>query len=228
MSEEQGKMIVLSGLAGAGKDSLADVLVEEHRYRKFSLSDKMKRFCEDVFGWSEDQLWGPSKFRNEPDPTWTRPCKACRGFGTIEIELMGTVNPQKCPQCDGTKTLNDNSPRRVLQLLGDEWGRQMIHPDIWTRTNRRQLQSYMDLGEKVVIVDARFQNDRNNLHEWFGAKRIHVVNTLLKPDSTEAWRAHGSENDQPSSDDMDMAFIIGEAWPFPSMSKLVEGMLGAL
>lgn len=63
-------IIGLTGLAGSGKDTVADVLQAHHRFAKVLLADPVKRICQDVFGWSYERLWGPSQNRNEPDPDW--------------------------------------------------------------------------------------------------------------------------------------------------------------
>jgi len=62
------KVLGLSGLAGAGKDYVADILCNEHGFVKVCYADPLKRICMDLFGWSEERLWGESKYRNQPDP----------------------------------------------------------------------------------------------------------------------------------------------------------------
>lgn len=214
--------IVLSGEAGAGKDSVANILVEKHGYEKFSLSDEMKRFCKRVFGWSDDQLWGPSHFRNEPDPKWARPCSRCDGSGTNHSFPI-----QGCSACEGEGTINDNSPRRVLQLLGDEWARQMIHPDIWTLSSKSRIESLLADGKRLVVNDARFHNDRWNLAMWFGAKRVDVRQSLRKQkvEDNQRWRMHASEQDRPDDDFVEYIINNDEEWPFVNLAARVEEML---
>ena len=47
------------------------------------------------------------------------------------------------------------SPRRLLQSLGTEWGRDMIHPEIWIMS----LMNRIDGTRDVVITDVRFNNE---------------------------------------------------------------------
>lgn len=63
-------IIGITGLAGSGKDTAADVLVKRFRFTRISLADDIKRICMGVFSWGEDRLWGPSERRNEPDPNY--------------------------------------------------------------------------------------------------------------------------------------------------------------
>ncbi len=60
-------IIGISGLAGSGKDTVADFLLEHDGFIKISLADPIKRFAMDVWEFSEEQLWGPSKYRNSLD-----------------------------------------------------------------------------------------------------------------------------------------------------------------
>ncbi len=60
-------IIGISGLAGSGKDTTADFLLEHEGFIKISLADPIKRFAMDVWEFSEEQLFGPSKNRNAPD-----------------------------------------------------------------------------------------------------------------------------------------------------------------
>lgn len=78
------KLIGIHGRAGAGKDTVADWLVRERGYVRVSLADPMKRFCAEVFGFSEEQLWGPSEHRNAPDARWDglTPRHALQQLGT--------------------------------------------------------------------------------------------------------------------------------------------------
>lgn len=218
-------MIVLSGEAGVGKDSIADLLCVHHGFQKFSLSTKMKRFAKDVFGFTEEQLTGPSHMRNKPDPRWARPCPRCKGTGSD----CSVFPIEGCHNCEGDGRINDNSPRRVLQLLGTEWGRDLIHPDIWTLSNREELDDLMCRNAtRVVVTDARFTNDRNNLHEWYSAHRVHVCSTVQNALANSEWRSHASENDGPTSEDIDFTFFNDEVWPFPSLEKLVSTMVEEL
>lgn len=49
------------------------------------------------------------------------------------------------------------SPRRLLQTIGTEWGRDTIHPDIWILATFRRI----DASEAAwsVITDVRFDNE---------------------------------------------------------------------
>lgn len=48
------------------------------------------------------------------------------------------------------------SPRRLMQTLGTEWGRQLINPDLWLILAKQLLLNY---GPGMVIADVRFENE---------------------------------------------------------------------
>lgn len=62
----------LIGHAGCGKDTFADHLVNKYGFCKVSFADPMKRFCKEVYDFSDEQLWGPSEKRNAGDPRYKR------------------------------------------------------------------------------------------------------------------------------------------------------------
>lgn len=78
------RIVGVTGRAGSGKDTIADWFVCERGYTKVALADPMKEFCRTAFGWSHDQLWGPSARRSEPDPRWNglTPRRALQQLGT--------------------------------------------------------------------------------------------------------------------------------------------------
>lgn len=63
------------------------------------------------------------------------------------------------------------SPRQLMQSLGTEWGRNLVHPDIWVKEALIRL---LECGPGMVIADVRFDNEA----EWVrirGGKLIHVT-----------------------------------------------------
>lgn len=77
------------------------------------------------------------------------------------------------------------SPRRMMQTLGTEWGRQLINPDLWIiMAHQRLLQN----GPGMVISDVRFENEAAWIRKH-GGRIIHVIRPEAK-----AVEAHASED----------------------------------
>ena len=88
-------MIVgIAGLKSARKSLLGEMLVERHGFRVVSLAAPIKRIVGELFGFTDQQLYGPSWAREEPHPTLKRP--------------------------DGQPL----TARYALQTLGTDWARQ--------------------------------------------------------------------------------------------------------
>lgn len=68
------------------------------------------------------------------------------------------------------------SPRRLLQTLGTDWGREMIHPEIWVVSALRRVRG------DTVITDVRFNNEAEAILARGGA----------------IWRVVGREIESPS------------------------------
>lgn len=87
------------------------------------------------------------------------------------------------------------SPRRMAQTLGTEWGRELIHPDIWVILAKGRWHILNAEGKgRMIIPDVRFRNEAEWIREEGGAL-IQLVRpeTLIIDNST-----HSSENGVPS------------------------------
>ena len=56
------------------------------------------------------------------------------------------------------------TPRRFLQLVGTEFGRNLIHPHLWVRSCLRRVEGHAN----VVISDCRFGNEARAIRERGG------------------------------------------------------------
>lgn len=142
------RILGVAGQAGSGKDTVADKLCTDRGFTKVALADPIKRFGKRVFGFTDQQLWGPSAYRNAVDPRFESP----EVWANVErqlyeyaldyvLELMPSVTEERAQTAvqDLTRwfhwlhaTYTKNlSPRIMLQALGTEWGRESVDPDIW-------------------------------------------------------------------------------------------------
>jgi hypothetical protein len=126
-------IIALCGLCGSGKDSVAEVLVRDHGFVRFSFASKLKDVVAAIFGWDRDMLEGGSEasraWREQEDRWWAE-----------RLSRPGLT------------------PRLVLQEIGTDALRRW-NDDIWIAAAERQLAG-MVAGRNVVISDCRFPNER--------------------------------------------------------------------
>lgn len=80
------------------------------------------------------------------------------------------------------------SPRRMMQTLGTEWGRQCIHPDLWLLVASLNVDELIARGRnRIVITDIRFDNEA----DWIRARGGTVLH--IRRPGAEPVAAHASE-----------------------------------
>lgn len=123
------RLIGITGLAGAGKDTLADALVYDRGATKYNFALPIKLALNAMFGWTMEQ-WNDREWKESP------------------LAWLG------------------KSPRQAAQTLGTEWGRELVHPDLWMLIGE---QSYFNHRRQTspgsfVIADVRFENEARMIH----------------------------------------------------------------
>jgi energy-coupling factor transporter ATP-binding protein EcfA2 len=86
-------------------------------------------------------------------------------FATPVKAIASIVGGSDCT----TKTDKNSTPptladtdltwRRLLQIVGTEFGRNMLHPEIWIRLAERTMDRELAKGNIVVFDDMRFENE---------------------------------------------------------------------
>ena len=190
-------IISISGKAGSGKDTVgkiiqyltlddevfsktnADVVADiehngycasrsEWQIKKYS--DKLKDIVCILIGCTREQL-EDQEFKETPlGKEWDY-----RMVFDANWEKQWT--PQK-PSFGGDMPIKQRTPRQILQLLGTEGTRDVIHPDIWVNalySDYRPLSYEKDsegrieaVEEKWIITDSRFSNDVRRTREMGG------------------------------------------------------------
>ena len=119
------------GLIGSGKDTAADLLVNDFGFKRDSFANTLKDAVSKIFHWDRDMLQGLSTesraWREEVDDWWA--------------ERLGIPHL---------------TPRWVLQFFGTDVCRDNFSNDIWVASLERKLITSKD---NVVISDVRFPNE---------------------------------------------------------------------
>ena len=74
-------IIALTGKKGSGKDVVADILVKNFGFKKYGFGDPIKNVAREMFGFSEEQLYG--NLKDVVDEKWgIKPRDFFQKFGT--------------------------------------------------------------------------------------------------------------------------------------------------
>ena len=123
-------IIGILGIAGSGKDTIADYLVENYNYKKDSFAKSLKDATAVMFNWDREMLEGStpeSRAQREiPDQWWSE-----------KLEMSW-------------------SPRIALQHLGTNVLRKKFYDGIWLSSLENRL---LTAKHNTVISDVRFPNE---------------------------------------------------------------------
>lgn len=123
-------IIALSGYAGAGKDSVADVLVAERGFVKYAWADTLRLAAAAL-----------NPIVHAHDGDIVRYNDAIKAVGYTEAKVL-------YPEV-----------RLVLQRLGTEVGRNLISDNVWVDATLARIERDGNWNRNVVIADTRFPNE---------------------------------------------------------------------
>jgi len=113
---------------GSGKTTIANFLVEEHNYHRIPFADPLKLMMRALLQSFGYTVSTGDRLLNEP-------------------ELKERILPEL-----------GVTPRYMMQTLGTEWGRKLIHSEIWLLAWKRSVEELGIYGN-VVVDDVRFPNE---------------------------------------------------------------------
>ncbi len=141
-------LIIVVGSAGAGKDTVAAMIAKNYGGIVVAQADIMKAFAYDAFGFTVDQLWGPSGNRNAVDTRFAdedfcldlidnfrnRDSRhldwlAKIGFGN-DGQVAEDLSYWATHLLSGAPAAGGLTPRKILQTLGTEFGRS-LSKNVW-------------------------------------------------------------------------------------------------
>lgn len=64
------------------------------------------------------------------------------------------------------------TPRELMQTLGTEWGRELVHPQIWLTITKLRIAAHGN-ATPIVIDDCRFDNEAKLVHA-LGGKVVRI------------------------------------------------------
>lgn len=193
-------LIGLGGLKESGKDALADELVRNHGFVKMGMSDALLKAAIVV-----DPYIPISDHEPMNGVTITGNCVRL----SVLVERVGYVEAKKRPEV-----------RRFIQVLGTDFGRNMVYPDLWVDLMWDLILEKQSSHDNIVVTGIRFPNElemiENNGHSAW------VNRPGLKVDSNSG---HASENSLTATD---FSMTIENSGTLEDLYALVPQMMEIL
>lgn len=162
-------IIAVSGFSGVGKDEFCKPLVEKFKAVQINLADPAKRHMADVYGFTEEQLFGPSNSRNKGDLRYPKDYVKNLGMtpwnDELPEELIGRLDPNKKYWTYEAWNVNEGFNKRHPNAVTGRDNKDVVRtyfveegdPEYWL-SPREALQIYMmqmqDLYEDTWIRKA--------------------------------------------------------------------------
>ena len=158
MAPEPGQLpiaIGLAGAAGAGKSTAAKAIMRMFPRKPF----------EDRKGPGRPEVFQVKMAEGLKEMMRALYDTAGVDWNEIEERIEGSLKEVTDPILGGL------SPRIAMQRLGTDWGRKMIHPDLWTSLWQHRVRYLADqyAGNLLVVADdVRFPNEAAAVKELGG------------------------------------------------------------
>ncbi|WP_105215753.1 deoxynucleotide monophosphate kinase family protein [Pseudoalteromonas sp. T1lg22] len=92
---------------------------------------------------------------------------ACREiFGWSDDHVNGALKDEVDPHFNV-------SPRKAMQTLGTEWGRNLINSELWLQAAKKQIAAH----QALIITDVRFENEAKLIRDQGG-----IVIKIIRPE----------------------------------------------
>lgn len=214
-------VIAMTGYAGVGKDTAADLLVTHLGFRKLAFADALRAEVSNAFGIELSYLTHPST-KNHPI-TALAMRKAPVGFLAAVALAPGVV-----PRSGEDRIPNDwldapRSPRQILQWWGTEY-RRREHEHYWSRQLAQRVLDHMHDGvSRFVITDLRFQNEVSTVRALDGK-----IWQIKRPGVTAETTSEGTHASATDGTEFGPDLILSNSHDMRHLQQLVLGEFLAL
>lgn len=144
------RLVTVSGYATSGKDSVADILVEEFGWYKTYMSKPLEQALLTLNPWVPWTGGDP-----QTNTYWAR-------YSELHARV-GYDESKKNPEV-----------RRLLQTLGTEVGRKMFGEDTWLDIVDVEAQNKLASGINVVVTGVRYPNELAKFFRWSRSMSVWV------------------------------------------------------
>lgn len=180
-------IIGISGRAGAGKDTLAEIFIKKFNFKRVSFADSLKEVCSEAFCIPLATFHDNTK----KDVAFESPLQVnIDHMQSLVMLLKGAGCAPSQAQIDNL--LDDGlsmqfvSPRDLLQRVGTNLCRNHLGDEVWINIFKDKIQKSQG---HTIVTDIRFLNERKVITDLEGVN-ILVVRDSLPPLPADA---HESE-----------------------------------
>lgn len=176
--------IALTGLAGAGKDTVADTLVTHAGFSKLAFADALRAEVAHAFALGDQYgILSDRSSKELPHPLLTMArCNAPEFVGRVAAIEDAWMNSEFLHR--------QYSPRRILQWWGTEY-RRAQQPNYWsTKVALAVARMHANDQERVVITDCRFPNEATAVRTMGGE-----IWQVTRPGQPVVEGGHASQTD---------------------------------
>lgn len=132
------RIIGISGKKQSGKDTVANRLVNKHHFIKLSFGDNVKKALQDIFNFTDEQLWGDDK--EKVDENWN-------------------IVPRDLMQYFGTELMRNEFSKKYIHIGKDIWIK-----SLQCKLDKFIEHGFLNF----VIPDVRFNNEINFIKSYNG------------------------------------------------------------
>lgn len=141
------RLIGLGGLAGSGKDAIAQILVNNHDFVRVAFADKLKEMLLAIDPYVKIDF---EEFDSESR------------YVKLSDIINGYISEYGMHFWEAYNYSKEQIPdvRRLLQRIGTEGGRNLFGENFWVNL----VQPILDQNDSIVITDVRFPNESDFVH----------------------------------------------------------------
>jgi hypothetical protein len=174
-------LIGLTGPAGCGKDTVADLLTTHCGFYKMAFADGLRNEVCDAFGIEPLYLTHRS--------TKEHPMSCLALSKCAEQAFVDRVNVHHRENLDYIDLAAPRSPRQIMQWWGTDYRRQQS-ADYWVTKSASRIQQLFSqrIATRIVITDLRFDNEADLVTRHGG-----LIWRVTRPGCDVAPGAHVSE-----------------------------------
>jgi hypothetical protein len=179
-------IIALTGAAGSGKDTVADLLVKHAGFTKLAFADPLRQEVCDAFRSEPLEL---TRRETKEHPITRLALRQCLSGG-----FVGRMIIHFGEQDIKLDLSAPRSPRQIMQWWGTEYRRKQ-DPAYWTRRTSLCINHLLRtrLASRIVITDCRFNNEADTVRIDHDGEVWQVLRPGFEPHTGHASDVSGAE-----------------------------------